>query len=358
MRQQTIRRFLAAVAALTVCTFAIAQPADQPAPRLELSRRVFDFGEVWQGNPAKAEFKLKNAGTAPLVVAATSSCGCALVTQPRSPLPAGQSTSFSISYDTKLRGRTNKRVTLTTNDPKQRSVVIPVRGVVKALFDTKPTDVIKMTDLDPGAKTSASLRLVNTLDKPIALRIRDKQENDVFSLDLKAIKPGYEYELVATTVPPLPAGRTGMTITLETDFDEAPRVLVDISAYVPPRVAVAPTKLYVSPAMTEPTERTIQVRFRKDAAIRIENVKATPDTIKWQIIQRPSRQTSGKTAARELRVTLPPFQDLPARGAKLEIYTSDPSPEYHKLEVPIIKRVLPPRRQQAKPPADKGKNKQ
>ena len=76
----------------------------QGGPRLELSPTVFNFGEVWEGMPARQEFAVKNTGDAPLTLTLKTYCGCTPVTRPKSPLPPGESTTFTVSYSTKRKG--------------------------------------------------------------------------------------------------------------------------------------------------------------------------------------------------------------------------------------------------------------
>jgi hypothetical protein len=62
-------------------------------------------------------------------------------------------------------------------------------------------------------------------------------------------------------------------------------------------------------------------------------------------------------ASHKIRLTIPPYADVPADGAKVEILTDDQDPQYQKLEVrilklnevPRIRRILPKTEGEPKP---------
>ena len=135
-----------AVLAAGIGAVAAAQQTEPAKPRLELSAQEWNFGEVWQGLPVKHEVKVTNAGTAPLTITVTSSCGCTVPTPPKSPLDPGESGTMTISYDAAhRRGPANQTLTIATNDPERATVSFVVRGEVKPTYDVTPVDVLKAT---------------------------------------------------------------------------------------------------------------------------------------------------------------------------------------------------------------------
>ena len=60
-----------AAAQVTEPAEATSQPTKEApinGPRLELSSTEFNFGDVWEGQPVKGEFSVKNTGTEKLTL--------------------------------------------------------------------------------------------------------------------------------------------------------------------------------------------------------------------------------------------------------------------------------------------------
>ncbi len=317
-----------------------AQPAVAGAPRMEFSPTECNFGEVWQTQPATVEFTIKNTGGAPLTISAKSSCGCTVATRPKSPLAPGESCAFAITYDSKHAGKARKKVTLTTNDPERPKVEIPVVGVVKQLYEGIPSERIWFQDLDEDSVVTASITLVNKYDQPWELKLKEGQDTGPYKVELQELTPGQKYELIATTKPPLKPGRNNKLITLETGVPAVPAFDIFIIARIPPRVEVQPTQLTVNPNKKRPYHQILRVKYRAAEPIQITAVKTTPAGMDVQIIPGPSSAPMVRIARHQVRVELPAYDDLPDRGAKVEIFTDDPG-EFHKLTVPIVKRIFP-----------------
>jgi hypothetical protein len=312
-------------------------PADGGA-RIEVNPSEFDFGEVWQNNPVTSSIEIKNVGTEPLTIAARSSCGCTVATTPKSPLAPGETTTFSITYDTKRAGKAHKRVTLTTNDPTNPSVAIPVKGTVKSIVKATPRDRILFTALKTDSAESQTLTLENELDRPLKLRLRDGQDFGPFRVELKEIEAGRKYELTATTVPPLAPGRTNGQIIVETGVEEAPTLQFRMYAHVPPRVAISPPRVYLYPTMQVPSERVLRLRFPRGEPVEIREIKTSSDKISCEVTPLPEGIKPSQLMMRELRVALPAYADLPDDGATIELTTNVQDPAYQHLVVDVLKQ--------------------
>jgi len=317
-------------------------PASEPGavgtPKMELSPSEFNFGEIWQGMPARGEFTIRNVGDAPLTVTATSSCGCTVATRPKSPLAPGETTTFTISYDTKRASVANKSVFLNTNDPERGRVEIKVRGTVKALLEATPGDVLNFAGLDTDSRETRSIKLVNRYPEPLHLKLRPDQNFGAFEVELKEVVPGQEYELVATTRPPLRKGANMAAVVVETGLKEVSELTYSLSAFVQPRVMVSPAFLTVMPQVDKPKDYTIAVQYRVSNPLQIKEIKPSTDLIKCELLPPNPPPADSRVASHQIRVTLPPYQDLPPDGAVIEILTDDPDPEFQKLTVQVIRQ--------------------
>jgi len=334
------RCWLAVSVVLSLGVWAIAQdqpPAGEPAPRLELSPTTFDFGTVWQSVPVKREFTVKNVGNAELTLSVRSSCGCTLVSNPQSPLLPGATSTFAIQYDTKRAGPASKKVTLTTNDPTQASVDIPVTGMVNALFTMTPAERLTFTNIEPSASERLTMKRENQYHRPLSLKLKPDQQFGRFDIALAELEPGRVYELTAATRPPLNKGWNQTEVQLETGLEEVPVLTVPVAANVQPRVVVFPGTIPVTADAKQPTQRVVSVDYRKDTPLKITGVQTSFPGIQWEILPPEPPLADRKTASQKVRLTLPAFADMPADGASVTILTDDREPAYQQLEVRIMK---------------------
>mgnify|MGYP003624701876 CR=1 FL=1 len=102
------------------------------APMLEFEEKVFNFGELTQGEKAEHTFIMKNTGKSDLIIRKTkASCGCTAISPASKVIKAGESTELKVVFNSRAkRGRQNKRITVITNAPKASSIDLRVMGNV------------------------------------------------------------------------------------------------------------------------------------------------------------------------------------------------------------------------------------
>ncbi|MBK7214660.1 MAG: DUF1573 domain-containing protein [Bacteroidales bacterium] len=102
------------------------------APKAKYDKMVNDFGEIAQGIPKTAEFKLTNEGKEPLIIqSARASCGCTNLQYSQEPILPGKSTTISATYNAAAVGAFTKTITVTTNAD-ANPVVLQIKGTVLA----------------------------------------------------------------------------------------------------------------------------------------------------------------------------------------------------------------------------------
>lgn len=320
-------------------TEPVPAPANQPGegPKLELSPTEFNFGELWQGQPARGEFTVKNAGTAPLTVEVRSGCGCALATRPKSPLAPGESSTFSITYDTqKYLGGANKTATVVTNDPANPSVTLPIRGNVRPLYVANPSNHVNIQMVGADSVAAQTLRLENRYEKPMHLKLAPEQDFGRFDVKLTEVEPGATYDLTVTTRPPMPIGFSRTAVALHTGLDISPTVLIQVSANAQPVLFASPPRLYVAAGRDRPAQQVIRVQSRLENLVEISKIEATPASTQFELLP-AEPNVVGQVSYRQIRVTLPPLEDVPETGGKLVIHIENVEPQYRTLEVPILR---------------------
>ncbi|MDO9255569.1 MAG: DUF1573 domain-containing protein [Bacteroidales bacterium] len=99
-------------------------------PKAKWDKTVSDFGEIVQGIPKEAEFKLTNEGKEPLLIQmAKAGCGCTNLKYSQEPVLPGKSTIVAATYNAAAMGPFTKSITVTTNaDP--NPVMLLIKGSV------------------------------------------------------------------------------------------------------------------------------------------------------------------------------------------------------------------------------------
>ena len=133
-----MKKIFLAAALLAGMTFtAKAQEVSTPnidpnAPEMKFESEVIDYATLDYDANTTREFKFKNTGKSPLIIANVQvQCGCTNVDGwPKEPIAPGKSTSFKVKYDSKRVGKFDKKITVTSN-AKNPTVVLTIKGEVK-----------------------------------------------------------------------------------------------------------------------------------------------------------------------------------------------------------------------------------
>lgn len=78
---------------------------------------VYNFGQVPEGQMVEYNYRFRNTGKNPLVVAkATASCGCTVPEKPENPIAPGEVGFIKVKFDSNKRpGQVQKTITVTSN---------------------------------------------------------------------------------------------------------------------------------------------------------------------------------------------------------------------------------------------------
>ncbi len=103
------------------------------APVIEIPEKVFNFGEIMQGDKVEHKFKIINTGKSNLILRKIkASCGCTAIKPDKMELTPGESIYITAIFNSAhKKGRQNKSITIISNDPKSTNVLLRVSGNVK-----------------------------------------------------------------------------------------------------------------------------------------------------------------------------------------------------------------------------------
>ncbi len=117
--------------------------AGSGTPNVEVTAPVFDFGSAINGVTVKHVFRLKNVGTAPLVIGAVqTSCGCTAAQPTKSTVGPGEESDIAVTFDTRAdKGPASRTITVFTNDPKHQQLSLTLKGDIKVQVEAAPSPV-------------------------------------------------------------------------------------------------------------------------------------------------------------------------------------------------------------------------
>ena len=169
---------------------------------------LYDFGTVINGVVVKHTFKIKNAGTAPLILGAVqTSCGCTAAQPTKTNIAPGEESDIAVTFDTRPdHGVATRMVTVATNDPKHQQLTLTLKGDVKVQVEADPSP-LAFGNVKHGTEASKEVLIspapgINGLTVgPIANANRNIKVTQHPRTDGK---PGAA--LTITTLPNMPAG--------------------------------------------------------------------------------------------------------------------------------------------------------
>ena len=109
------------------------QEEEQIKSMAEFDKTTYDFGNIVQGVPVKAIFKVKNTSLVPLTITNVKpSCGCTVADYPKDPILPGETGEIVATYNAKGIGPFTKTVTVYSNSS-EPTIVLHLKGTqVKA----------------------------------------------------------------------------------------------------------------------------------------------------------------------------------------------------------------------------------
>ncbi len=107
------------------------KPANPNAPEITFEETSHDFGKIQKGDECSHDFKFKNTGKEPLILAnCKAGCGCTVPVCPKEPIAVGGSGSIKVKYDSNKVGVFSQTITITSN-AKNSPVTISIKGNVE-----------------------------------------------------------------------------------------------------------------------------------------------------------------------------------------------------------------------------------
>ena len=132
MKKATITALLLAALSVPLTNPSSAGPHQVLIPEISIAEKEFNFGKLAEGVESRHIFKITNTGKKDLkLISATSTCGCTVPKIKKNLIAPGETADLEVIMDTSMKqGSVSKPVTITSNDPLHRKVVITLKAQV------------------------------------------------------------------------------------------------------------------------------------------------------------------------------------------------------------------------------------
>jgi hypothetical protein len=230
---------------------------------------VVDVGTVEPTGKPVAEFRIRNAGDAPLLITkARAGCAaCMTIDCPDKPIPPGAVAALKVTL-TGLppSGPVRKIVYLDTNDPAKAGVQLTVNGVVRGVYALTPNPTFALGETEAGKEQSWDYELTVAGTTPCAITAVEAPAGIAVRVALN--RPAQRHALRLTTVTgKLPVGVLMGLVRVCTDSPALPALRVPLSLLVKgPVMPVPPSLVLGIPAATGAAFPPARQRFRLVAA--------------------------------------------------------------------------------------------
>ncbi len=283
-RWSTTAPILAALALLTAVV-GWAQGGDAgPRPKLAISEPTADLPPVVQGEKISHDFVVKNEGTAALKIdEVIPSCGCTVISFDKEIAP-GATGKIHAEVDTsKLTGGSVKSLTVRTNDPENREVLLSLMVKVATEVEFNPgfARFVQGRGHPPGvikqlfyAPTFPDLQIVSVDSPWPALKVEHREATEQ---ERRKDVPGKQYVFTLSLdydkaeIGPL-SGRVEVT----TNHPRQKTALLPVSGFVRPLLAVTPPFVdFGQLDLSQPAEARFKVANFGAKAMQVTAVEAT-----------------------------------------------------------------------------------
>ena len=310
-------------------------------PKIRIDEKVYDFGEIWEGDKVEHDFVVANDGKGVLeIISVRAGCGCT-ATQSDKTIEPGKSGKVHVSFNTKGKGSTPKTIVyIQTNDPVNARIDVRMEGKAKQQIEISPRGGVYFGRVVNNEIEPVTVKIVSNLPEPMKPEFKPLPGHEnLFKITLNEIKPGKEYELTVSPQPPFPEGAINMVMVLKTGLKEKPTLNIPLNLYVPPAVEVTPGTIVLGAPPARDLPRPIDVTFNGPGQMKLLSAKSSDAAIKTSILE--------QSPGRRFRVLC----QFPAgynilNDQKVEIKLETDYAAKKEISVPVTMRMLPTNRAQ------------
>jgi hypothetical protein len=258
--------------------------AQTSAPKIACDEPLFDFGSVESVQTVEHTFIIKNAGTAPLeIINARPSCGCTVANvSEKIVAPGGQSEVAAKLSLAGRHGQQYKTITIESNDPNNRQMMLTLKGDVSSAVDVQP-DRIMFGQVKPGGVMTQEVQIVATGTNTVKV-LKAESTSPVFVPEIIPVEENKSYRLVVRTQQTLQPGQIAGFINVETDNASRRTFNVQVVATIMGEIIVAPAEVLLTQQSAQPVTRYIILRPGTLQSFEISAVEPPVADMKVQVL--------------------------------------------------------------------------
>jgi hypothetical protein len=310
-------------------TVPAADTSGASGPRIEFDSTNLDFGSAAMGQIIVHNFIFTNTGSRVLEIQdVRPTCGCTIAGKWSRQVEPGKTGVVPIRFTPYKAEEVSKTVIVECNDSARTNVVLQLRGTIYELVEIKPAYVLFNVSAAGHTNQTRVVHIVNHMDQPLALSNPECADRS-FQTSLKTIKPGNEYELQVTLVPPSKSGTITVPITLKTSATNLPAITITGVAAVQAPITASPSEITLSPG---PLRSGVQAR------VTIQNNCSKPLSLSGTTVNIPGVVAKLREIQPGLQFVLTadfPTGFLLQNGAGVRVRIQTDNPEVPVITVPI-----------------------
>jgi len=316
---------------------ATIEPGDKQSgsgPTIEFVTDTYEFGTVKGGEEVSHMFVFENKGDRQLQIKDVKpGCGCTLTGQWTKTVEPGEKGVIPVKLNTQklAAGNVSKEIKVFTNTRGQSLISVWMKGTIWLPVEITHRTLNWGSSFNGNDAVTRSVRIRNNLEDPMEIT-SVKSDSPVFSPELKIVKPGREFEILVTTVPPVPTGPKSAKIHITTSNPEKPEIIIQVRAYVRPPIHVVPSRVQLpSSPLTSPFQRAIYITNSTEDPMTISDLQTGSDQI--------STKVEETAPGKKIRILLsfPEGFELPT-DSTMSLSFKTGNPTVPEIDIPISLR--------------------
>ena len=318
--------------AVIILLFGVASQVDaaDPEPTVAIPKPIFDFGSVAQGEPVQHDFLVKNIGSAELQIRKIlPACGCTAAVVASDRIAPGESTEIKVQFDsTGFQGYKVKTIRLYTNDPKQTSSVLTLKGSVQPEISLAPQR-LNFGVVRRGSAPSDEVVISSDIPGFKIRSLRPRSED--IEVEQEQLADGKGVRIKVSLKDSLPVGIFRSRVAIVTNSKQSPVINLPIFAKIRGDLALSRSSVsfgLLEGPLQKPQSQDVNVTNSSSESIGILSVESDHPNVSAEVQEvEPGKKFT-------VRVSLA-GKDAGAVRAKIKINTNHKDPDQRLLVLPV-----------------------
>jgi hypothetical protein len=298
-------------------------------PMIMFDNRDYDFGKAAAGEKVKHTYIVTNTGTGTLEISDVHpSCGCTTAGGWTHKVEAGQTGEIPVQFDSsRYSGPVTKTITVTSTAKNEPRAVVILRGTVWKPIEMNPQTAVLNVQEDATNSVSTLVRIISSVDSPIEVTDPTSSSKS-FTAELKTVRPGKEYALTITALPPFAGMNTSASISVKTSLPSTPVLSVTTIAAVQQAILVSPMQITLNPITERWSTNRVFIRGNGGTVLTLQEPEVSDNRLKAEIVP------MGMQGMYNLLIDVPPGFDIP-QGQRVEVKVKTNDPRHPEIKIPV-----------------------